>query len=340
MSVYNGERFLREAVDSILAQTMPNFEFIVIDDGSTDRSSEILNSYRDPRLIVVHQENAGLAAALNRGLLMARAKIVARMDSDDIALPDRLEVQLAEYKRLGAPDVLGGHVEYISENGHFLGSRRQPLEHWDIVERLVKRRGGTPIIHPTVFLKSSSVLSHGGYDEFFRYASEDYDLWLRMLHDCRFANTERVVLRYRLNSNSMESRITKMSFPTRTSGSWWGCVARQRYFLEKEGAGNLWDDEAARERILEMLWPRFIKSGLHKSRFVNRSLALIHADLKTPGRKFAALSSALSLCFSKPFVTARYLLLRRQNQPRYLSAGEIAISLGSEKIMLDKKITL
>jgi len=331
MSVFNGQRYLREAIDSILAQTMTDFEFIIIDDGSTDNTAGMIKLYKDPRIRVVRHENKGLAASLNIGLNLAKAEIIARMDADDIALPDRFKTQIEEYARLGEPDVLGGHVEYISETGHILGSRQQPVVHEDIVERLETRRCGTPIIHPTVFLKRASVIRHGGYDESFCHASEDYDLWLRMSRDCRFANTKRIVLRLRLHTQSMESRITKTDIPSRTSGSWWVCVARQRYFLEKEGAGNLWNDDATRERILDLLWPRFIKSGLHKSRLVNRSLALIHADLKTPGRKFAALSAALRLCLSMPFVTARYLLLRRQSQPRYLSAREVAISLRSGK---------
>ncbi len=325
MSVYNGEGYLREAVDSILAQTMPDFEFVAVNDGSTDCSTEILDSYSDPRLRVVHQENVGLAAALNRGLKMARAEIVARMDADDIALPDRLEAQLAEYERLGKPDVLGGHVEYISENGHSLGSRQQPVEHADIVERLVKRRGGTPIIHPTVFLKRASVLRHGGYDPSFRYNSQDYDLWLRMSRDCRFANIRHIVLKLRLNTNSTQSRITKTSFPSRTSNSWWICVAQQRYFLEKEGAGNLWDDPETRERIFDLLWPRFMESGFHKVSMINRTLALIRADMKTPGCRTCGIRNGIGLCFSHPIATGHYLIVRRLPEVAFLKASDIVI---------------
>lgn len=115
MSVYNGERFLREAIESILAQTMPEFEFIIINDGSTDATPKILASYDAPRLVIIHQKNAGLAASLNRGLQIAKTELVARMDADDIALPNRLEVlevQLEEFERLGKPDVLGGQVVF------------------------------------------------------------------------------------------------------------------------------------------------------------------------------------------------------------------------------------
>ena len=241
MSVYNGERFLREAIESILAQTMPDFEFIIINDGSTDATPKILASYDDPRMRIVHQENAGLAVSLNRGLKITKTELVARMDADDIALPNRLEVQLEEYERLKRPDVLGGHVEFISEGGYSLGTREYPLKHQDIVDRLEKGVG-TAILHPTVLYKRDSVLQCGGYDPFFRYSTEDYDLWLRMSRNCRLANTKHIVAKYRINSSGMESQIVRQIFPSRTSKSWYSCVARQRHLLEKEDAGYLWDD--------------------------------------------------------------------------------------------------
>jgi len=112
MSVYNVERFLREAIESILAQTMRDFEFIIIDDGSTDATPKILASYDDPRMRIVSQKNMGVSVSVNRGLETARAELVARLDADDIALPNRLEVQLEEYERLGKPDVLGSQVVF------------------------------------------------------------------------------------------------------------------------------------------------------------------------------------------------------------------------------------
>ncbi len=144
MSVYNGRRFLREAIASILTQTMTEFEFIIINDGSIDDTAAILASYDDRRLRIIHQENTGLAVSLNRGLEMARTELVARMDADDIALPNRLETQLKEYERLGRPDVLGGYVEYICESGYSLGTRRCPLTHQDIIDELEQVRIAYP----------------------------------------------------------------------------------------------------------------------------------------------------------------------------------------------------
>ena len=322
MSVYNGQRFLREAIDSILAQTEGNFEFIIINDGSSDATAEILSSYEDPRLRIVHQENCGMAVSLNRGLKMARAKLVARMDADDIALADRLAVQLKEYERWGQVDVLGGQVEFISETGYSLGTIRYPLSHKDIVDRL-ETRPGTAILHPTVLYKRESVLGHGGYDPFFSKSSQDYDLWLRMSRDCRFANTKETVLKLRLNSNSVQSNGSRMKGHSRSSVGWYISVARQRHLLEKAGAGHLWKDSKIREQILELLWPRVLKSGLDRSILANRMLALVRADLNTPGLRLRGIGRGVRLCCGHPISTLRYLIRRKYPDQAFLKAQEI-----------------
>jgi glycosyltransferase involved in cell wall biosynthesis len=328
MSVYNGERFLREAVESILAQTMPDFEFIIINDGSTDATAKILASYDDPRIRIVHQENMGVSVSVNRGLEMSRTELVARLDADDIALPNRLEVQLEEYERLARPDVLGGHVKFISESGYSLGTREYPLKHQDIVDRLEKG-GGTAIINSTVLYKRDSVLQCGGYDPFFRYSTEDYDLWLRMSRNYRFANTKHIVGKYRINKSGIDSQVVRQILPSRTSNSWYHCVAKQRHLLEKEGAGYIWDDLETRERILDHLWPRFIKCGCHQSVLVNRSLAHIRADLKSPGQRWRGLLSAARLYAHRPIATTKYIFMRRRSEPQYLVAEEVVNDLNT-----------
>lgn len=322
MSVYNSEQFLREAVESILAQTMSDFEFIIINDGSNDATAEILSSFSDSRLRIVHQNNVGLALSLNGGLEIAQTELVARMDADDIAYANRLEVQLEDYERLGEPDILGGQVEYISEGGVSLGTYQCPLAHQDIIDRL-EGEGAGALFHPTVLYKRDIVLRHGGYDPFFRYSTEDYDLWLRMLADCRFANTEHVVLKLRLNSNSMESQALKNKTPSRISGTWSVCVAKQRYLLAKENASHLWDNPEKREQILNLLWPRFVKSGAYQSFMANRILALVRADLKTHRNMGRALARAVQLCISNPVSTVRYIVTRKHPQPIFLKAEDI-----------------
>jgi hypothetical protein len=197
MSVFNGERFLREAVDSILSQTFEDFEFIIIDDGSTDGSAAILDSYGkvDPRVQVYHQENRGLVDALNRGCGSARGKYIARMDADDIALRDRLRRQVEFMEAHAEVGVLGGAIQYIDAVGRGLATLRLPIHDRDIKSAL---RYANPMAHPTAFLRKDVFTSVGGYRRIFAKA-EDYDLWLRVAKRGQLANLKAVVLRYRLH---------------------------------------------------------------------------------------------------------------------------------------------
>jgi hypothetical protein len=198
MSVRDGERFLSEAVESILDQTMRDFELIVVDDASTDRSAEILASHarRDPRLRVLRVDaSAGLAGALNLGCEVARGTLVARMDADDVAAPDRLERQVAFLGEHGQVAVVGGAATLIAETGVPHEVRRPPLD--DARIRATLRRRNC-MIHPTVTMRRDVLCDTGGYRAAFVNA-EDYDLWLRLAERHRFANLPDAVLRYRVH---------------------------------------------------------------------------------------------------------------------------------------------
>jgi glycosyltransferase involved in cell wall biosynthesis len=204
MSVYNGERFLEEAVESILDQSLAELELIVIDDGSTDGTAEILSTYAtsDPRVVVRAQPNEGRAAALNRGLGLARAPLVARLDADDVALPGRLERQrrfLAEHERVA---VVGGAVTFIDDEGRPFGDWRYPLTDVEI------RRAfdtSTPLVHPAVMMRADAVKAVGGYRPVFE-ESEDVDLWLRLAAAHELANVPELVLRYRVHDGQASFR--------------------------------------------------------------------------------------------------------------------------------------
>ena len=197
MSVYNGERFLREAVDSILSQSFREFEFVVIDDGSTDGSAGILDAYRDrdSRLRVFHRENRGLIESLNYGCTLAAGKYIARMDADDIAVRDRLERQIDFLEAHPEVAVLGGAVEFMDASGKTLATTQYPADDQEIQRRLLHE---CPIQHPAVMMRRDVMKSVGGY----RHAltdAEDYDLWMRIGERTQLANLEQVVLRYRIH---------------------------------------------------------------------------------------------------------------------------------------------
>ncbi|UOA10200.1 glycosyltransferase [Methylobacter sp. S3L5C] len=195
MSVYNGERFLREAVESILDQNFRDFEFIVINDGSTDFTGQILDSYqeKDSRMHVYHQENRGLVESLNRGCGRAQGKYIARMDADDISVINRLGWQVEFMEQHPEVGVLGGAAEIIDIMGMSLRTCANPIEDHDIRIALLD---DCPIWHPTVLMRKDVFVSVGGYRKVV-FGSEDYDLWLRVADHYQLANLGAVLLHYR-----------------------------------------------------------------------------------------------------------------------------------------------
>jgi hypothetical protein len=197
MSVFNGERFLREAVESILNQTLRDFEFIIIDDGSTDDTASILDSYvrTDPRVQVFHQENRGMVESLNRGCGLARGKYIARMDADDIAFPDRLERQLAYLERHPEIAVLGAAFEVIEASGRRLSTIVRPATDQEL-RKVLKTQ--TCFQHSTVVMRREAFFAVKGYRKAFR-RNDDYDLFLRMLERYQGANLPEPLLYYRVH---------------------------------------------------------------------------------------------------------------------------------------------
>ncbi len=204
MSVYNGEAFLPEAIESILGQTLREFEFLVVDDGSTDRTAEILAGYasRDRRVRVVRHENKGRAASLNVGIGLATGKYIARMDADDIAMPYRLEEQMEFMERHPEVGLLGGAIELINTAGHVIKTSRPPLEDSEINSTMLRYN---PMFHPTVVMRKEVALAAGGYRKAL-LDGDDYDLWLRMGERGRLANLGKTMVQYRVHSEQVSIR--------------------------------------------------------------------------------------------------------------------------------------
>jgi len=201
MAVYNGERWLAETLASLAGQTFDDFEIVAIDDGSTDGSAAILAeaSARDTRYRIITQSNHGLVASLNRGLAEARAPLVARIDADDIAEPERFARQLAF---LGAhPEVaaLGSAIRIIDADGRFLRLQSYPCGPEAMAKAMLR---GCALAHPAVMMRRDAVLAAGGYREAFRHA-EDYDLWLRLGERHELDNLPEPLLRYRQHGGSV-----------------------------------------------------------------------------------------------------------------------------------------
>jgi hypothetical protein len=206
MSVFNGERFLREAVESILQQSFREFEFIIVDDGSSDQSAPILDSYQtnDARVKVYRKEHSGLVESLNHGCSLAQSKYIARMDADDIASKDRLKTQVAFMDAHPETGVIGGAVDWIDASGNSLGIHCYPAENHQIKAALLE---GCALWHPTVVIRREAFVLAGGYRGV-AVDAEDYDLWLRIADRFQLANLEAVVLKYRIHPSQVSIRKT------------------------------------------------------------------------------------------------------------------------------------
>ena len=192
LPVYNGEKYLGEAIDSILAQTFKDFELIIIDDGSTDNSLAVLKHYdnKDNRIRLISRENRNLATTLNDSIDLARGEWVARMDQDDIALPHRFERQLQWLEQTGA-DICGSWIKFFGTTD------RDILKHCNTDEAIkMEMLFAAPFSHPTVMMKTG-LLKKLMYDKDWEKA-EDYDLWERAARSgWTMSNVPEVLLMYR-----------------------------------------------------------------------------------------------------------------------------------------------
>ena len=200
MSVYNGERYLREAIDSILNQIFKDFEFLIINDGSTDGTAEILQSYHDPRIKIINNEkNMGLTKSLNKGLRIAKGEYIARQDADDVSLPQRLEKEVAfldQNKKVGL--VCTNYVR-INEKGKVLHRIKCLTEDEELKEKLLETN---LFPHGLVMFRAECIEKVGLYREEFKSA-QDYDLWLRISEVYDMANIPQLLYKYRLNIKSI-----------------------------------------------------------------------------------------------------------------------------------------
>jgi glycosyltransferase involved in cell wall biosynthesis len=203
MPVYNGERYLASAIDSILAQTFTDFEFIIIDDGSTDGSTRLLQDYarRDQRIRLIVQPNAGLTKSLNRGIAEARGRYLARMDSDDIAMPARFAKQLEFMESHPDHVMVGSQVLLIDPDGDPVCDKAQTQYGHEAIETALLEKGW-PLIHPAVMIRTQTLREMGGYNETYR-TNQDHDLFLRLCQRGKVENLRNVLLHYRQHFSSV-----------------------------------------------------------------------------------------------------------------------------------------
>lgn len=202
MPVYNAEMYVREAVESILKQVFSDYEFLIIDDGSNDRTRDIICTIHDPRIRVLSLPHRGIAEALNYGIREARGYYIARMDADDRAIHDRLSIQISCLEKCQDAVLVAGDVSLIDGRGASLGKRTSFHRYnGQIREALLSRKN--PINHSTVIYRRDAVIGLGGYDGFFSGTTEDYELWLRLSECNKMIIMKEVVIELRKHNSNL-----------------------------------------------------------------------------------------------------------------------------------------
>ena len=206
MSAYNAEKHLRESIDSILNQTFEDFEFVIIDDGSTDKTFDILKSYQDLRIKIINNEkNIGITRSLNIGLKFVSGEYVARMDADDISEPKRLEKQVEFLDAHPSVGVVGINSLIIDEQGNLLGQISHPISHSKIMSQILL---DNRFVHSSVMLRKTLLAMHGCYNGDVSIA-QDYELFLRLALVTQLANLPEPLHRWRRNYSTGISMTRK-----------------------------------------------------------------------------------------------------------------------------------
>jgi glycosyltransferase involved in cell wall biosynthesis len=200
MPAYNAGKYIADAISSVLNQTFNDFKLLIVDDGSTDNTLQIIRSFSDRRIDLIHQAHKGIAAALNKGLSKANSEYIARFDADDICLPERLMEQVSFLDTHPDYIIVGGDAEYISENGeHLFDFKAVGHTHEQIIQKIYSY---CPFIHSAVMYRRQPVMKAGGYSVH-AHNFEDYLLWIQLLKSGKFYNLPQQLIRVRFNPASV-----------------------------------------------------------------------------------------------------------------------------------------
>ncbi|XZF16653.1 glycosyltransferase [Chitinophagaceae bacterium MMS25-I14] len=200
LPAYNVAGYIKDAVESVLQQQFTDFELLIINDGSTDNTLEVLSQFHDERIRIVSQENQGVVGALNNGLKLCRTELIARFDADDICYPDRLQLQ---YDFMNAhPDyvAVGGDVAYIDQHGEFVFTYHSKAYRDEDIRKIISTE--CSLVHSAVMYRKSAVLQAGGYDKN-AWTFEDHFLWKKLLGIGKICNLRKTLIAVRFNPGSV-----------------------------------------------------------------------------------------------------------------------------------------
>lgn len=252
MPVFNGERFIAEAVQSVMSNSFTDLELLLVDDGSTDRSLEVAQAAckNDSRLRIFKSAHGGVGAARNRGLAEARGEFIANLDSDDAMFPDRIARQVAFLDANPAHVAVGSRALVVDGTGDALHIGIQEFTHEEIDRAHMEGRGGA-ILNPAAMFRRKAVLELGGYRAELNSTGEDFDLWLRLAEVGQLANLRDVLTRYRAHQANVsrtgkEHRIAVRMETLKRAFERRGITDRTPQVVERAplSAGERWRDAA------------------------------------------------------------------------------------------------
>lgn len=202
MAVKDGEKFVAAAIESVLSQTFKDFEFIIVDDGSSDSTGEIIENFskKDDRILTIsNEENIGLTKSLNKAITLSTGTYIARMDADDISLPERLQKQVEFLGSNPACGMIGSWAEIIDVDSKRITDYKYPTKSEELKKVLINYN---PFVHSSIVFRKSIFEAVGLYDEDWRYA-QDYELFFRIAEKYEIANVPEILIRHRIDENSI-----------------------------------------------------------------------------------------------------------------------------------------
>lgn len=254
MSVYNGARYLKEAVDSILNQTFTDFEFLIVNDCSNDNSPQILKEYaeKDNRIkIITNEFNLGLTKNLNKMIRQVKGEYIARFDCDDVSLPTRFEKQVKFLNENPKVALVSSWSSLMDDNGKIFGTVKYPINNIELKKVLIRYN---PFFHPAVMMRKSALDNVGFYNESWRFA-QDYELWLRIARKYEIANIPEILLNYRETSCSITGSKNKLQT---------GFVMKAKRMAIKEGQYPKWNYIYLFRQYLNLIIPVKVRKFIKK----------------------------------------------------------------------------
>lgn len=307
MAVYNGEKYLKQAVDSILSQTFKDFEFVIVNDCSSDSTVDIIKSYNDKRILIYNNEtNLGQTKSLNIGLKHAKGRYIFRMDADDYSMPERIEKQYNYINEYPEYTVVGTDCLVVDESNIAKSISRGCSKYEDIIIRMLN---GSPINHVSVVMKKEAILAVGGYNSEYKI-SADFDLWSRLVRKgYKITTLPEILSAYRFSDSSYSNRNESIKLKENVEIVYENIKYFSNYSVEKESV----------KQLLHMSYSGFVnmseESILESERIFKNIIIHLKPELNVRINKYK-----INKTFSMNYWIAayHYLLDRKYKEARHI----------------------